>query len=282
MFTDHDCSEYKIPKNVHIYNITLDQFKKTASDTLRIPVNFTAPYKVCDFRPALWFLLPFSKKHYDFWGHCDLDMIFGQMDFFITPEILNKNEKIFSVGHLTLYKNCANANMMFQRNHPQLNWKNILSDKSHKGFDEHIGVNLIWKIYNEKFYENESIIADIDPKIFRLELTTPSSNHKNQIFYFDHGKVIQGIWKRGELKTRQFMYIHFQKRKMSKRTCGNYSERFLFTPEGFEKLADLPGSQDQALAIKYNPLLLTHLWSERLYRTKKKIKHLRQIIKSIT
>ena len=48
-------------------------------------------------------------KKYDFWGYCDLDLIFGDIRKFVNEEVLNTYEKIYNRGHLTLFKNSLNS-----------------------------------------------------------------------------------------------------------------------------------------------------------------------------
>ena len=51
---------------------------------------------------------------YDFWGMCDMDMIFGDLSRFITTDILEKHDKIYQLGHLTLYRNNKEVNGRFR------------------------------------------------------------------------------------------------------------------------------------------------------------------------
>ena len=47
---------------------------------------------------------------YDFWGYCDIDLIFGNIRKFITDDILDKYDKILSRGHFTLFRNKDSIN----------------------------------------------------------------------------------------------------------------------------------------------------------------------------
>lgn len=54
-------------------------------------------------------------KKYEFWGHCDLDIILGNLNDFITEEMLNTYDKIFCLGHMILYKNDYDINRLFMK-----------------------------------------------------------------------------------------------------------------------------------------------------------------------
>lgn len=57
----------------------------------------------------------FSKhlNHSDWWGYFDSDIVFGKISDFITDEILNKYDRLFSIGHLTLFKNNDFCNNLY-------------------------------------------------------------------------------------------------------------------------------------------------------------------------
>jgi len=191
VFADADLSSYAAPGNVGFRPMTLSGFRERMSDALGFEVGLGSPYKVCDFRPAFSVLLEGEARRYDYWGHCDLDMIFGDLSRFVTADLLARYDKTFSVGHLTLYRNCALANEMFRRPHRAIDWRVVLGDPCHRGFDEHIGVNRIWRESGGRMYEDESHIADIDPGIARFELAASRKNHRRQLFYFDRGHVLR-------------------------------------------------------------------------------------------
>ena len=77
------------PENVKIIYKTLEEIKALASKKLGFALNINCPYKLCDFKPAYGFLFPELIKDYDFWGHGDLDVVYGNIRNFMTKEILN-------------------------------------------------------------------------------------------------------------------------------------------------------------------------------------------------
>ena len=42
---------------------------------------------------------------YDFWGHCDIDLLWGNIRRFVTDEKLKKYKKLYTAGACVLYKN---------------------------------------------------------------------------------------------------------------------------------------------------------------------------------
>jgi hypothetical protein len=56
------------------------------------------PYKLCDFRPAFGEVFRDELAGYDFWGHSDLDVLFGQIRKHLLPEAFDA-DKILIQGN---------------------------------------------------------------------------------------------------------------------------------------------------------------------------------------
>ena len=250
LFIDADVSRFEFPANVLVRRSDLSDLSAKIGSALGIRLAPSSPYKFCDFRPALSVLLSGEEKKYDFWGHCDLDMIFGDLGRFVTKDILANYDKIFSVGHFTIYRNEKTANEMFKKSHPEMDWREVMADPRHRGFDEHIGVNRIWRAAGARMLEREEIVVDVDPLIERFERAAPNRNYRRQLFYFERGRVLRGYQAGSEWRIDEFMYIHFQKRKMRFLPAPG-ATRYAIAPGGFFDMPDhVPSS---ALAERLNP-----------------------------
>lgn len=123
----------------------LDEFIKLIKEKLGLePHIVEGTCKASDFRPALGIILEDRLKNYDFWGHTDLDCIYGRLDKFITNQLL-ENCDIYSndIGHMcgpmSLYKNTKKINNLFKE---YLGWQSMLESANHYAFDEQ-GVSTI-------------------------------------------------------------------------------------------------------------------------------------------
>ena len=101
-----------VSHNVKIIPLSLDEFNKLASSKLEIPIRVTPSqsFKICDIRPAFGVIFEDYLRSYDFWGYCDIDIIFGKVTNFITPEVLSRHdvitvEETHLAGHFTLFRN---------------------------------------------------------------------------------------------------------------------------------------------------------------------------------
>ena len=61
-------------------------------------ISLEHPYKLCDFRPAFGEAFRDELAGYDFWGHSDLDVLFGQIRKHLLPEAFDA-DKILIQGN---------------------------------------------------------------------------------------------------------------------------------------------------------------------------------------
>ncbi len=94
IFTDNK-EKYVYPSNVKVVNITFQELKEKIQSKFDFKICLSRPYKLCDYRPAYGYIFEEYLKDFDFWGHCDLDVIFGNLKQFLTKDILNNYEKIY-------------------------------------------------------------------------------------------------------------------------------------------------------------------------------------------
>lgn len=222
-----------IPSNIRYIKMTLKELSNRISNKLNLNICLKYPYKLCDFKPAYGIIFDDLIKDYEFWGHCDLDMIFGNIRIFITGDILDKYNKVLSRGHLVLYRNSIEVNNYFRLQMPDLDYKKIFLDNNNNYlFDEWDGIHKIFNYYNISQY-NDEFIADINPKRKKL-MASNIKNYDKQVFYWENGHLFQQALINNKMFKRELAYIHFQKRKFKKFIYNSKNIRsFYITPDGF-------------------------------------------------
>ncbi|MGM1032029.1 MAG: DUF6625 family protein [Bacillota bacterium] len=230
LITD-DNEEYDYPENVKRVPFSFFDVKKLFNEKLKMDVNINDPYKICDFKPAFGALFDDYLEDYTHWGHCDLDMIFGDLGVFVNDDVLNKYDKVLKWGHLSIYKNNDIVNNYFKLTRPDLDYKSVFSNSVHYGFDESNGIEKILKYHGIEIYYKECI-ADIQANRQKFKLVN-GKNYDKQIFYWKDGKIYQDYYENGMRSKREFAYIHFQKRKLPCNQIENNANQFLITPDGF-------------------------------------------------
>tara|TARA_Y100000310_G_scaffold162471_1_gene162463 strand:- start:141 stop:995 length:855 start_codon:yes stop_codon:yes gene_type:complete len=118
IFTDKEKS--REDKNIKYVNTTLKDISKLASKKLDEEINLKKPYKICDLRPAFAVVFDEYLKGYDFWGHCDLDVIWGDIKKFLGMSYVWENDIITAdrrrlCGPFCLFKNEEKTNSIYKQ-----------------------------------------------------------------------------------------------------------------------------------------------------------------------
>jgi hypothetical protein len=130
--------EQEIPPNVQIMRLPFEELKEIISQKLSLSVQIKFPYKLCDFKPAYGLIFSESIKDYDFWGHGDIDVIFGNIRKFITDDLLSSHDLIcvrhdFLTGYFTLFRNSTKMNTLYECSK---DYKKVFTTPNHYCFDE--------------------------------------------------------------------------------------------------------------------------------------------------
>lgn len=223
----HDKSlRYHLPKNVHDVSMNLDEFRRKVVEKVGIAVPEIKPYKVCDYRPAFGIIFEEYLHGYEFWGICDSDLILGDLSKYITSEILDSYDKIFTMGHMSLVRNNEICNWIFKNETDNSrNYEPIFQSSSNCIYDEFDG-------FTEKFSDNglrvykEKKCGDISETCGRLRVNerwlirciqpknryinySKDSNYKHQVFWISNGKTYRSyIDEKDKLVNEEYSYIH--------------------------------------------------------------------------
>ena len=136
ILTDCDCRHIACPNIRHV-SISMDSLNLMAGNALGIRVK-KGPYSQLDLRPAYGEILGQFYEGYDFWGHVDVDVIWGNIREFISDDMLDSSDIISSrrdclAGHFTVYRNCPLVNSLYKR---YREWSLIMGDYLYHHFDE--------------------------------------------------------------------------------------------------------------------------------------------------
>lgn len=252
VFTD-DKTNYDYPKNVHVYYTKFEEIVKLFQKQFEFSVEIPSPYKLCDFKPTYGDVFSEYIKNYDFWGFGDIDLVYGDIRQFLTEDILINHDKVLIHGPFCLMRNEMQNNNVFRKEiNGKLKHKEAYSNLKYTGFDEYgeEAFNSICIQSGLKIYSNNLCFADINSwkKHFALTFVRKVCSKKeieiledeisevnnSSIFVFNKGKLIRKYIRFGKLNEREYMYVHFQKRKM-KTEAKIVSEKFLMIPNSFQE-----------------------------------------------
>mgnify|MGYP006280208073 CR=1 FL=1 len=139
VFTDGTIPE-TLPPNVHMHKLNVDEFNQRVSCKLNMDFSLTSPYKLCDLKPAYGVLFEEYLENYDFWGMCDLDVIWGRIDHFLSQECLKRYDVItaketHTTGYFCVFRNKGISRDLFRYTD---DYRTVFCDTScpYCGFDE--------------------------------------------------------------------------------------------------------------------------------------------------
>lgn len=209
------------PNNLIIIHKKLEDIKKMASRKLKFEVSLDYAFKLNDFKPAYGFLFPEIFKGYDYWGQCDLDLIYGNIRDFLTEEMLNSYDYLsmrhdYTTGCFSLYKNNEKMNTLFMKSK---DYKSVLSNFDSLCFDECSEQGYKPLSEGKSILEFKTEIESFTHVIKAGEMKNEIKAHFDFILFegnpgkivFDNGRIIYNK----KIEAIMYHLINFKKRKAS-------------------------------------------------------------------
>ena len=224
IFTDNT-ERYDYPSNVTVIPYTLNRIKKRLDKVLNMNVCLDTPYKLCDYKPTYGLVFQDYIKEYQYWGHCDCDLLFGNLNKLLTPLLEKKYDKIFAAGHLTIYKNDYDINRLFMKTYRGVKcYKEAFMSDDIYVFDEDFKDNNVHRIFLEErknIYDEDLSMNPTSRKAhFVRSYYSPSTrkfeweDEKKARYYWYKGQIIEIERKDKQLVYSEYIYMHLQARTM--------------------------------------------------------------------
>lgn len=246
LFTD-DRSEHAYPPNFQVEYITFMDMCAYIQNKFDFTIQLNNPRKLCDFKPAYGYLFADYLVDYPFWGYCDLDQFFGALHDFIPFDFLNQYDKIFSLGHMTIFRNCKRMNNLFMTEYVNADafitsYKQVYQQAKGMCFDEwpfnQVNINVLAEQEGIKSYHGYPIIDVLPHRSYFVGSEFNAVNHswlvqnnKNFVVCWKKGKIsIINLFESG-ISRQEVCYVHIQKRNL-KYIPGHEGKlrQFLVTP----------------------------------------------------
>ena len=237
LLTD-DKTAYHYPANVKVEYTTFAQTVKQIQSCFDFPIVLDKPYQLCEFKVSYGEVFKDYTVGYGFWGHCDIDVIWGNLRKHLTDSVLQNHSKISWRGHLTLYQNTEQINTLYRKPIEGFEfYKYAFANPT--GFplapDER-AINYLYETEGEKIYKN-LMFADLKIRSYNFSLLhfPDNDNYKNecQIFLWDKGTLHRLFVENGKIVREDYAYIHFLKRNMQTAKGFALSDKFLIAPNKF-------------------------------------------------
>lgn len=209
LVTDIDLSDYTIPRNVHVLYEGFGELRNRFQKLFPFDIRLSTPYKLCDFKPVYGLAFREELKDFDFWGYCDIDLIFGDVSKFLTDEILCHYDKIFEYGHFMLYRNTELMRQLFRKKGANFPYTEVYRHEEGFAFDEMFGMDKIAKKNGVRAFCGDyckNILCSM------YGMVSGQRNIKEEIYYKDKKAVYGAVLHGGTVTRTEYMYIHFSQK----------------------------------------------------------------------
>lgn len=213
----------ELPANVSMHALSMEELLARVRAKLHLAFPAThhrQAYKISDLRPAFGVLFEQETAGYDFYGYGDLDVFYGDLRAFLTPDVLSFD--VISThawcvsGHFCVFRNVDSVKNAFRR---VPGWMESMSAVQSVRFDEDSFIKAF--TYPKGAGAFRRLLRDlIDPMGRRLRRSTylveqyttplvPTPWHDGQV---THPEV--WYWYKGKIYNdrdgaREFPYLHF-------------------------------------------------------------------------
>jgi hypothetical protein len=157
------------PDNVEFVRGSLRNFGKLFKRKTGIRASVETPYKLCEYKPAYGLVFEDYLAGFDFWGHCDVDVIWGDIrGRLATDEILAGYDVVSPykkriTGACALYRNTDEINRL-ARDDDLFRW--VAAQSEFMRYDEHRWAQVLKKkaakdhlpVYWPRFLHPKSLI----------------------------------------------------------------------------------------------------------------------------
>lgn len=202
LITD-DRTEYDYQSNFQVVYSTFSDFKIFFTKDLDREILLETAYKLCDYKPLYGKVFSEYIKNYKYWGYCDIDIIFGDIDFFLRPFFEKGFDKLFRFGHLSIYRNSPEINHIYADRRLNFNFEFVRNTTIACNFDE-VSINEIFiktgkRYIPQQLFENVNVnysnfavgnglplvpqlIVKLGTKLFICELINNKINYREILY----------------------------------------------------------------------------------------------------
>lgn len=269
-----DSTYANLPTNVRIVRSSLAEIKQRAEKALGFAVALDTPYKCCDYKAIYGLLFKDELLGYDYWGHCDLDLIWGDLEKCFIENEITRYDRFFFLGHLSLYRNNDKVNNYIKLSGAAVGYREVYTTNRICVFDEIPGTVQIYLKHRLPMFADKKF-ADISSIYRRFRLAKPTingekiRNYRHQVFIWEDGRVYRLYRKHGHTFKEEYTYIHFQKRpnfelNFDWQSCSS----FAITDAGFFPMDGLSQEEIIAKYSRFRSMLVEEFELSRYYALK--------------
>jgi len=205
-----------LPDNVKFLPLDMNTFNRRATEALRFEVRLqpSYAYKMCDLKIMYGRIFEKELQGFDFWGCCDMDVVWGDIRSFLTDEVLEQHDVITSrvgriSGHFCLFRNQTEWTNLFERI-PGI--ESLVADNMNcRRVDENGLTDVLQKYQSSRlrrFWVSRIRRLPL-PRVYWDRIMTTSGKHQRQMLA---DSSLSMRWRDGcayGVHGEEMMYLHF-------------------------------------------------------------------------
>jgi hypothetical protein len=231
------------PDNVTFLPMDIVTFNRRSTAALGLDIRITPDYayKLCDLKIMNGLIFEDELREFDFWGCCDLDVVWGNILKFITPDLLDRHDVITSrpgriSGHFCLFRNLPEWVNLFH-DIPDIGAR-LAQNARYTGIDESGLTALLqgyasspWRRIRARFLHQKPV-----PRVFWERTLTTNGKHQRLLLT---DPALRLVWREGctyNAHGQEMMYLHFHAIRKTMQTldfgADGTPREFVVTPRG--------------------------------------------------
>jgi hypothetical protein len=200
------------PPNVTVQLCEFEDLAARIRANFAFEVSLERPYKLCDFRPAFGEIFAAELAGYDFWGHSDLDVIFGRIRDHLPPAAF-RADKILFQGNFALYRNTPEAARWYRHEAGTISYYDVMTTPEARHFDEWGGIYWLLDDLGVRSWQEEAIF-DLSFAEYRTRAESASGGMPRR-YAWEDGEICEySLSRDGRVERRTALLVHIQKRVM--------------------------------------------------------------------
>ncbi len=253
------------PPNVTVQLCEFEDLAARIGAHFAFEISLDRPYKLCDFRPAFGEIFAAELAGYDFWGHSDLDVIFGRIRDHLPPAAF-RADKILFQGNFALYRNTPEAARWYRHEAGKISYYDVMTTPEARHFDEWGGIYWLLDDLGVRSWQEEAIF-DLSFAEYRTRAESASSRRPRR-YAWEDGEVCEyTLGRGGRVERRTALLAHIQKRVMrAPGAAVTRADRYWINANGFSAQGRVSPWSVRAARVPWGHEIVPFYW-RRLQRS---------------
>jgi len=206
---------FALPDNVKVIPMPRPEIVSRLAKATGLKLSDFSGHKLCDFRPFFGLAFADLLSSYEFWGFCDVDVMWGDLKKLLTPDFFESTDVFsahaqFFVGHFTILRNAVAANNVGFK---MEGWRERCLAPATLLVEERLLPRAVESDRTLRLQRSKSLPEELNAAFGRVGVTF---DFKGDVAYLVEPDTPVVRWENGSIyytsiagKTTEVLYVHF-------------------------------------------------------------------------